>query len=176
MKRSSVSLLFPLTLSLLLGATSFWLNRATNLTIETVKLDLNKPQYVLHNIHLQRFDEQGRLKNNLSAEKAWQMPNNPQIFFSKPKLSVSENDKPLYNLSAVSAVYNPSNKQADLHDDVQAVKYDEQGKILAQTYAPHLHIDEIDGTADTLSRLFEQNTNGKNRIKTVIYDTQQIKK
>ena len=106
------------------------------------------------------------------------MPENPQIFFSEPQLSVSENDKPLYNLSAVSAVYNPSNKQADLHDKVIAVKYDEQGKVLAQSEAPHLHIDEIDGTADTLSRLFEQGTNknNKNRIKTVIYDTQHIKK
>ncbi|MBO7380823.1 MAG: LPS export ABC transporter periplasmic protein LptC, partial [Neisseriaceae bacterium] len=71
MKRlSSSSLLFPLTLSLLLGGTGFWLNRATDIQIEEVHLNRDEPQYMMNHISAARFDENGMLKDNLTAQYA----------------------------------------------------------------------------------------------------------
>ena len=46
----AVSWEFPLTLAILMGGVTFWLNRATDVNIESVLLNPSQPQYVMSDI------------------------------------------------------------------------------------------------------------------------------
>lgn len=174
MKRlSSSSLLFPLTLSLLLGGTGFWLNRATDIKIEDIELNPNEPQYIMTGISAARFDEQGNLKDNLTAKKGEMYPKSDEIIFQKPVATVRENGKPLYNLVSDNGVYHTKEKWADFTGSVMITHYDENGGVTGQMTSPTLHIDNI-GANTQLPKL--DNSPPTQRIKTVIYDVENIKK
>lgn len=179
MIRFFAPLLFPLVLSLLLGGTGFWLNRATDIDIEPVKLDPNKPQYVMYDIRAQRFDPKGLLKDNLNATQAWQLPESRKIFFSRPNIHVWENGKPLYDLAAAEGMYDMDSKQADFTRQVKMLKYNEAGKTAATLDSEYLTIDTANNTASTAAEdIFrnvaahgeQQQPPKKTRVKTVIYD------
>lgn len=173
MKRlSSSSLLFPLTLSLLLGGTGFWLNRATDIQIEDIELNPNEPQYVLSDISAARFDDKGLLKDNLTAQTAQMYPKSDEIIFQKPTATVRENGKPLYNLVSDNGVYHTKEKWADFSGSVLITHFDANGGITGQMTSPTLHIDNI-GANTQLPKL--DNTAPTQRIKTVIYDVENIK-
>ena len=174
MKRlSSSSLLFPLTLSLLLGGTGFWLNRATDIKVEDIELNPNEPQYIMTGISAARFDEKGLLKDNLTATHAEMYPKSDEILFQKPTITARENGKPLYNLVADNGVYHTREKWADFSGSVIITHYDEKGGTTGQMTSPTLHIDNI-GANTQLPKL-DPNTPHQ-RIKTVIYDVENIKK
>lgn len=179
MKRAA--LLFPISLSLVLGGVSFWLNRATDLEINEVKLDPNKPQYVMTGISAKRYTAQGLLQDNLSAPKAEMYPDSDHILFEKPQATVRENGKPLYNLVSEKGIYDSKSKQADFSGSVVITHYDDNGGIAGQMNTPALHIDELGANTQlpTLSQIqqqVQQNDNNTQRIKTVIYNVEQIKK
>ena len=52
----AVSWVFPLTLAILMGGVTFWLNRATDVNIESVLLNPSHPQYVMSDINGVRFN------------------------------------------------------------------------------------------------------------------------
>ena len=173
MKRlSSSSLLFPLTLSLLLGGTGFWLNRATDIQIEEVQLNPDEPQYMMNHISAARFDENGMLKDNLTAQYAEMYPNSDKILFQKPVATVRKNGKPLYNLVSDNGVYHTKEKWADFSGSVMITHFDANGGITGQMTSPTLHIDNIG--ANTQLPQLEPNAPTQ-RIKTVIYDVENIK-
>ncbi|MDO5686617.1 MAG: LPS export ABC transporter periplasmic protein LptC [Neisseria sp.] len=178
MKRFS-SLLFPLVLSLLLGGTGFWLNRATEIDIETTKLDPAKPQYTMFQVQAQRFDAAGRLQDNLNATQAWQLPESRKIYFSRPDIKVWENGKKQYDLIADKGVYDMDSKQADFTQNVQILKYNEAGQTTAMMNSDYLSIDTANQSAKTLADDVFRNAAAhgesaqptpKKRVKTVIYD------
>lgn len=172
MRRVSSALLFPITLSLLLGGTGFWLNRVTDLDIQEVQLDPNKPQYIMTGISATRFDTQGRLKDNLTAQTAQMYPNSEQILLEKPVATVRDNGKPLYNLTADGGVYHTKERWADFSGSVWITHYAPDGSITGQMQTPTLHIDNFG--ADTQLPM-PQNDAPTQRIKTVIYDVENIK-
>ena len=181
MKRTSSALLFPLTLSLLLGGTGFWLNRATDLEISEVKLDPTQPQYEMNGISAARYDSQGLLQDNLTAQNAKMYPDSDHILFEKPQATMRENGKPLYNLVSEKGIYDSKTKQADFSGSVVITHYDDNGGIAGQMNTPALHIDELGANTQlpTLSQIqqqVQQNDNNTQRIKTVIYNVEQIKK
>ena len=66
---------FPLVLAVSLGALAAWLGRISEVQVEEVVLNPNEPQYSMKGINGKRFDQEGRLKENLSAVDAVQYPN-----------------------------------------------------------------------------------------------------
>ena len=72
---------FPLVLAVALGGLSAWLGRISEIDIEEVKLNPNQPQYTMDGIDGRRFDEQGRLKEHLSAKGAKQFPESTDVHF-----------------------------------------------------------------------------------------------
>ena len=78
---------FPLVLAVSLGALAAWLGRISEVQVEEVVLNPNEPQYSMKGINGKRFDQEGRLKENLSAVDAVQYPNSADVHLGKPHLS-----------------------------------------------------------------------------------------
>ena len=70
---------FPLALAVSLGALAAWLGRISEVQVEEVVLNPNEPQYSMKGINGKRFDQEGRLKENLSAVDAVQYPNSADV-------------------------------------------------------------------------------------------------
>ncbi len=70
------NLIFPFSLALILGGVSAWLERISTVSVEEVKLDPTKPQYIMTGMLAHRFDVSGSLKEELLADKSWQLPTN----------------------------------------------------------------------------------------------------
>ena len=95
--------LFPLILAICLGGLSAWLGRISELDIEEVALNPNEPQYAMVDIDGRRFDGTGRLKENLSAESAWQMPKSDDVYFDQPQLVLYGAGQRLYDVKSEEA-------------------------------------------------------------------------
>lgn len=63
------NLIFPFSLALILGGLSAWLERISTVSVEEVKLDPTKPQYIMTGMLAHRFDVSGSLKEELLADK-----------------------------------------------------------------------------------------------------------
>ncbi len=77
------NLVFPLSLALILGGLSAWLERVSTIEIEDVKLDPTLPQYTMQNLSASRFDVSGSLKEHLVADKGWQLPDQKKRLFTR---------------------------------------------------------------------------------------------
>ena len=88
---------FPLVLAVALGGLSAWLGRISEIDIEEVKLNPNQPQYTMGGIDGRRFDEQGRLKEHLSARGAKQFPESTDVHFELPHLVFFQEGSRLYD-------------------------------------------------------------------------------
>ena len=102
---------FPLVLAVALGGLSAWLGRISEIDIEEVKLNPNQPQYTMDGIDGRRFDEQGRLKEHLSARGAKQFPESTDVHFELPHLVFFQEGNRLYDVGSDEAVYNTQTKQ-----------------------------------------------------------------
>ncbi len=95
--------LFPLVLAICLGGLSAWLGRISQVDVEETALNPNEPQYSMTGINGKRFDEQGRLKENLGAETAWQLPKSDDVTFEKPELAMYNGGQLLYTVKSNEA-------------------------------------------------------------------------
>lgn len=166
-------LLFPLTLSLLLGGISFWLNDATELKFEAVELDPEKPQYQMTGIQAQRFNGKGIIHDALKAESAYKLPKSSEIFFRQPDIQVWEKGRPLYSVTAEEGVYRSDSRKADLARNVRMKQYAEKsGKVEAVLQSGFITIDTVTREAATRSDsdFYRENVPAQTRVKTVIYD------
>lgn len=185
-------LLFPLILAICLGGLSTWLGRISEVDIEEVELNPNEPQYSMSGIDGRRFDEQGRLKENLNAKAAWQLPKSNEVTFEKPQLVLYDNGKLLYKVESNQAGYNTENRTVTFKENVILTKtaeaerpagilktsnliVDTQTKI-AETKAPvEYRYGESYGTANGL--VYDYNKgflNLPSRVKAIIYDPKNI--
>lgn len=113
------SLAFPLMLALILGGLASWLGRISEVVVEEVKLNPNEPQYSMMGIHAKRYDVSGRLKEQLNAPKAWQLPDDKNVFLSTPLLQVYNPQAMVqYSVRSDQARYNMDNKTVFFTDDV----------------------------------------------------------
>ena len=94
----AVSLVFPLTLAILMGGVTFWLNRATDVNIESVLLNPSQPQYVMSAIDGVRFDEHGQIAQTLQADSAKMFPNSADVLVANPKGYMYADGKELYHV------------------------------------------------------------------------------
>ena len=183
---------FPLVLAVALGGLSAWLEQISEIETEEVRLNPDEPQYSMDGIDGRRFDEQGRLKENLSAERAVQYPDSHDIHFDKVHLSFYREGSLLYEVSGAAAVYGLKNKQVNLERGVVLTKAAQADKPQARIETENLHVDTEAQTADTqapvsfrygessgssVGMTYDQKTgllNLPSKVKAIIYDTKHL--
>ena len=107
----AVSWVFPLTLAILMGGVTFWLNRATDVNIESVLLNPSQPQYVMSDINGVRFNEQGQVVQTLQAASAQMFPNSTDVTITKPNGHMYAEGKELYHVETATALYSEKQKK-----------------------------------------------------------------
>ncbi|MCF7522167.1 LPS export ABC transporter periplasmic protein LptC [Neisseria sp. ZJ106] len=141
-------LAFPLTLSLVLGGLTAWLGSISQVQTEEVRLDPDKPQYTMNGIAGKRFDETGRLKEHLTAEQAWQFPDDKNVHLGRPNLDMYQEGKLLYQIGSEEAVYHTESKQIAFEQQVVLTKpADHRPAGIVRT--DHLYVDTQNQTART---------------------------
>lgn len=181
-------LLFPFTLALILGGLSSWLEKISTLNIEEVKLDPTQPQYLMENLTASRFDVSGSLKEHLSAQKAWQLPDQENVFLQNAQLQTFDQHAPQYTVNAGMARYHLKEKKVYFEQDVLLEKAAYQQKPTATLKTTQLTVDTVAHTAHTTQAVeftygqshgrangaFYDHKTGKldlpNNVKAMIYD------
>lgn len=143
------SLLFPLALALILGGLSAWLGRISEVVIEEVKLDPAEPQYSMNNIQGRTFDESGSLKELLIAPKAWQLPDQKNIFLSEPKLQLLNEQQLQYSVNSEMARYELASKKVFFEKNVVLNKAANKKDPAARIKTSQLIVDTTTETAQT---------------------------
>lgn len=143
------SLMFPLMLALSLGILTAWLGRVSEVVLEEVKLDPNKPQYLMHGAKGRRFDEQGYLKENLTAESAWQLPDQKDVFFRNPLLKLYQQGAEQYSVGSRDARYHIETREVFFDNDVVLVKQADAERPDAEVHTDKLYVDTVSETART---------------------------
>lgn len=143
------NVLFPLSLALILGGLSAWLERVSTIEIEEVKLNPNLPQYTMQNLSASRFDVSGSLKENLIAQKAWQLPDQQNIFLQNADLQTYQNGTPQYSVTGLSARYHLDEKKVYFEQDVQLNKAADAQHPAATLTTRELIVDTVAQTAHT---------------------------
>ena len=118
----AVSLVFPLTLAILMGGVTFWLNRATDVNIESVLLNPSQPQYVMSDINGVRFNEQGQVAQTLQAASAQMFPNSTDVTITKPNGHMYAEGKELYHVESATALYSEKQKKIFFEQEVLFTK------------------------------------------------------
>ena len=118
----AVSLVFPLTLAILMGGVTFWLNRATDVNIESVLLNPSQPQYEMTAIDGVRFDEHGQIVQTLQADSAKMFPNSTDVLVSNPKGYMYDEGKELYHVESSTARYSDKQKKIFFENEVLFTK------------------------------------------------------
>lgn len=143
--------LFPLLLAVCLGGLSAWLGRISEIDVEETALNPNEPQYSMEGINGRRFDSEGRLKENLSAETAWQLPKSDEITFEKPQLAMYNGGGLLYTVAAREARYNTENRKVRFQENVVLTKAADAQRPAGVLKTDSLTIDTQTETAETQS-------------------------
>ncbi|QMT31049.1 LPS export ABC transporter periplasmic protein LptC [Alysiella filiformis] len=182
------NLLFPLALALILGGLSAWLERVSEVSVEEVKLDPTKPQYSLQTLHGKRFDEQGWLKEQITADSAWQLPDQKEVFLDNAQLKIHEKGTEQYTVASHQARYHLDNKTAILQNEVVLTAPESASRPAAQVKTDHLLVHTQAQTAQTdapveftygkshgsANGLFYDHKSGKldlpSNVKAIIYD------
>lgn len=141
--------LFPLVLAVCLGGLSAWLGRISQVDVEETALNPNEPQYSMTGINGKRFDEQGRLKENLGAETAWQLPKSDDVTFEKPELAMYNGGQLLYTVNSSEAHYNTENRKVQFQNNVVLTKNADAQRPAGILKTNSLTIDTQTETAET---------------------------
>lgn len=183
---------FPLTLAVALGGLSAWLGRISEIQTEEVKLNPNVPQYVMNGIDGRRFDEQGYLKEHLSAQNAKQFPESDSIRFTQPQLAFFQTGKLIYEVGSDEAEYNTKNKQLLFKDNVVLKKNSDGQRLAGRVETSLLHVDtdaqyaqtdapvrfeygQSGGTAQGMTYDHKKGLlNFPSKVKATIYDTKNM--
>lgn len=142
---------FPLMLALALGGLASWLGRISEIQTEEIKLDPGKPQYAMQGISGKRFDEQGRLKEHLTAQKAWKFPDSKAVHLSRPLLELYRGGKLQYRVGSNEAVYHTDNKEVRFNQDVVLTKTSSANQAAGILRTAKLIIDTENQSAKTES-------------------------
>lgn len=182
------NLVFPLSLALILGGLSAWLERISTIEIEDVKLDPTLPQYTMQNLSASRFDVSGSLKEHLVADKGWQLPDQKNVFLQDADLQTYLNGTPQYTVTGLSARYHLDEKKVYFEQDVKLSKVADAQRPAATVETSQLVVDTVAQTAQTTQPVqftygqskgsangaFYDHPSGKldlpSKVKAIIYD------
>ncbi|MDC7708804.1 LPS export ABC transporter periplasmic protein LptC [Vogesella indigofera] len=146
--------LFPLGLMLGMALLAFWLNVLTMQRGDAPgKIDLSRPEYTINQLTAKRFDAQGRPQQYLQAAQMWQLPRNPNVYLSKPRIEVFLQGIPDYTVTAATGRYHKQQKTADFSDNVRWERKAtaDAPAILLQTSV--LHVDTVARSASNRAPL-----------------------
>lgn len=110
--------LFPLVLVVLMGLTTFWLDQISRWIPGGFRLDPAKPEYVAEKFTATRFNENGMLRDRISAQRMWQYPEKPDMYFQRPHLQVFQEGRMQYDVTGETGRYHSKNRQAWFDDRV----------------------------------------------------------
>lgn len=143
------SLIFPLALALLLGGLTAWLGRISEVVVEEVKLPPDQPQYLMQTMQGQRFDLSGSLKEQLTASKAWQLPDQKNVYLADPDLQMFEQGIKQYDVTSSGARYQIADKTVHFEDEVLLTKAADTERPAAEVRTSRLVVDTENQTAQT---------------------------
>lgn len=184
------NLWFPLMLAIILGGLSAWLERVSTVDVEEVKLDPDKPQYWMDNLSGRRFDETGTLKEILTAERGWQLPEQKNVFLQQADLQTFLDGQPQYSVNGALARYHLDEKKVYLEQGVVLEKVADAKRPSATVTTDYLTVDTVAQTAQTdapiqfvygkssgsANGMFYDHKSGKldlpKNVKALIYDVQ----
>lgn len=164
------SLLFPLALSLILGGLSAWLGRISEVVVEEVKLNPKEPQYSMSNIQGQTFDHSGSLKESLLAPKAWQLPDQKNIFLSEPKLQLFRQQQVQYSVHSKIARYELDSKKVFFEQEVVLNKAADKQEPAARVQTSQLVVDTTTEVAHTTAPIEYQYGLSSGKANGMTYD------
>lgn len=150
-------LIFPLSLALILGGLSAWLERVSEISTEEVVLPPDKPQYEMHVLSGKRFNQHGSLQESIIATKAWQLPDQKEVFFEKMQLQAFVHDKnqensvaPVpYQIHAEKARYHIENKHAIFENQVILRQDEYADRPSSEIRTDYLQVNTQEQTAQT---------------------------
>lgn len=145
------NLVFPFTLALILGSLTSWLGRISEVVIEEVALNPDEPQLMIQDIQAQRFDVSGSLKEKISAQKAWQLPDKKNIFFSFPILQLFNQQKQQFSVSSHLANYEINQKTVSFNDNVLFSKTADSERPAGEIKTEQLTVNTMTEIAQTNS-------------------------
>lgn len=185
------SLIFPLALALLLGGLTAWLGRISEVVVEEVKLRPDEPQYLMQHMQGQRFDLSGNLKEQLTATKAWQLPDQKNVYLAEPDLQMFNQGIKQYGVNSSSARYQIADKTVHFENEVLLTKAADAERPAAEVRTARLVVDTEKQTAQTdaaVDFIYGQSKGSANgmtydhktgqlnlpeRVKALIYDPKQ---
>ena len=183
------SWIFPLSLAVILGGLSAWLGRVSEVSVEEVKLDPDKPQYVMTGVRGKRFDISGSLNQDFTAASAWQLPDKKNVYFHLPLLKTFRDNAQQYQVSSDNAYYEIDSKKAFFQNHVVLTKAADAAKPAGKITTEKLDVDtnteiaqtdlpvqyEYGRSSGSATGLMYDNKNGllnlKSKVKALIYDT-----
>lgn len=117
--------LFPLVLLALLGGLSFWLQSLTDWLSADVRhnKDAATPDYVLEGFSATVFDAQGGVKQHLTGQRAWQLPDDPTIHLLGPHLRQYQRGALQLEILGADGRYNPKTRISEFPGQVTLLRY-----------------------------------------------------
>lgn len=184
----AVSWVFPVALAVIMGAVTFWLNRVTDVNIESVLLNPAKPQYVMTDLNGVRFNAEGQKAEVLQARSAHMFPNNTDVIIHQPNGQVFKEGKELYRVKSEQARYSDVKEKVFFDQEVTFTKAALDGKPAGVVTTSQLEIDLPTQVASTKAQVEYQYGESKgsalgfsydnknevlnldSRVKAIIYD------
>ncbi|MFN4237295.1 MAG: LPS export ABC transporter periplasmic protein LptC [Vogesella sp.] len=118
-----VARLFPIGLMLGMGLLAFWLNVLTEWRAPAQRqLNPNEPEYTIERLTATRFDEQGRLQQQLATGKMWKLPEQEQVYLQQMDVKQFRDGQLDYQLRAERGVYNRRNGEGQFDGNVNLVR------------------------------------------------------
>ena len=166
------SLVFPLALALILGGLTSWLGRVSEVVIEEVKLDPAQPQYTMTQIHGIRYDISGSLNQDLTAPRAWQLPDQKNVYFEQPDLRIWTQERAEYHVTAQQARYELASKKIFFEQEVTLDKSADAQREAAQVRTSQLTVDTVRKIAETPAAVHYRYGNSQGSAQGMTYDYQ----
>lgn len=163
---------FPLSLAVILGALSAWLGQVSQISIEEVPLNPKEPQYLIAQAAAKRYNSTGSLQQQLVSPKAWQLPDQKNVYFEQPDLRIWTQERAEYHVTAQQARYELASKKIFFEQEVTLDKSADAQRDAAQVRTSQLTVDTVRKIAETPAAVHYRYGNSQGSAQGMTYDYQ----
>ncbi len=163
---------FPLSLAVILGALSAWLGQVSQISIEEVPLNPKEPQYLIAQAAAKRYDSTGSLQQQLVSPKAWQLPDQKNVYFEQPDLRIWTQERSEYHVTAQQARYELASKKIFFEQEVTLDKTADAKRDAAEVRTSQLTVDTVRRIAETPAAVHYRYGNSQGSAQGMTYDYQ----
>jgi LPS export ABC transporter protein LptC len=133
---------YPLLLLLFLAGTTFYLEVLTKNEVVKVSDGVKKsPDWNAETASIKRFDDQGQLMYVITAKKAWQNKNSPDLFFESPRLEKFSEGTLAFVLTAPLGRFNDKANQAWFDESVTLNQLESPTQVAANLVGKAVALD-----------------------------------